>query len=69
MVVVGGRDVARNVCTTGVEPGQQQRQRTVGLLPHQAVDGLQFWGNGGLWRRKILRLYGIVLFWVAGSQD
>ena len=38
------RDVSRNV-STRIEPRQQQRQCTVGLPPHQAVDGYQFRGR------------------------
>ena len=47
MAVVGrgGRDVARRVPTTGVKPRQQPHQRTVGLAPHEAVDGGQFRGR------------------------
>ena len=59
MAVKGCGDGVYTVSTADVEPGQQHRQRAVGLPPHQAVDGLQCRVDMGE-RRKILRLYRAV---------
>ena len=64
-----GRDARFCVSTTGVKPGQQHGQRTVWLPPQQAVDGLQFGGCRGGWRRAMACLYSVkVAFRRAGDH-